>query len=76
MTAEKFEQSLNDFNAIETPTAEELQTILINFLNFLEEKCQNEKIDAILEKVEARIESDKFGIIPFLVNFIKLKRQN
>lgn len=76
MTDQQFNESLQSFQTIEVPDAEQVQSILIDFLNFLEEKCQNEKIDAILENIESRIEDDRFGVIPFLVNFIKLKRQS
>lgn len=76
MTDQQFNLSLMNFQTIEVPDAEQVQSILIDFLNFLEEKCQNEKIDAILENIEQRIEDDRFGVIPFLVNFIKLKRQS
>lgn len=76
MTEQEFNLSLESFQTIEVPDAEQVQSILIDFLNFLEEKCQNEKIDAILENIESRIEDDRFGVIPFLVNFIKLKRQS
>lgn len=76
MTDQKFDAVLTDFKAIETPTAEDVQKILIDFLNFLEEKCQNEKLDAILENIESRIEDDRFGVIPFIINFIKLKRNS
>ncbi len=75
MTEQEFNLSLESFQTIEVPDAEQVQSILIDFLNFLEEKCHNEKIDAILENIEDRIETDRFGVIPFLVNFIKLKRQ-
>ncbi len=76
MTEQEFNLSLESFQTIEVPDAEQVQSILIDFLNFLEEKCHNEKIDAILENIEDRIETDRFGVIPFLVNFIKLKRQS
>ncbi len=76
MTEQEFNLSLESFQTIEVPDAEQVQSILIDFLNFLEEKCHNEKIDAILENIESRIEDDRFGVIPFLVNFIKLKRQS
>lgn len=76
MTDQQFNESLQSFQTIEVPDADQVQSILIDFLNFLEEKCQNEKIDAILENIESRIEDDRFGVIPFLVNFIKLKRQS
>ncbi len=61
---------------IETPSAEEIQEILVKFLDFLEAKCKNEKIDKILEDIEQRVIDDRFGVLPFLLNFIKLKRAN
>jgi hypothetical protein len=76
MSDQEFNLSLESFQTIEVPDAGQVQSILIDFLNFLEEKCQNEKIDAILENIEDRIETDRFGVIPFLINFIKLKRQS
>ena len=76
MTDQQFTEVLNDFKAIETPTADEIQAILTAFLEFLIAKCENEKIDAILENIKDRVEDDRFGVIPFLINFIKLKRQS
>ena len=74
MTDIQFNEAMVSFQQIETPTAEQVQEILIKFLDFLEAKCQNEKLDKILEDIEQRVIDDKFGIIPFLLNFIKLKR--
>ena len=76
MTDNQFNEAMLGFQQIETPSAEEIQEILVKFLDFLIAKCENEKIDKILEDIEQRVEDDKFGIIPFLLNFIKLKRAN
>jgi RNA binding exosome subunit len=76
MTEKDFDNALFDFQKIETPTAEDIKTILNNFLEFLIAKCKNEKIDEILETIQDKVEDDKFGLIPFLINFIKLKRQS
>lgn len=74
MTDIQFNEAMVSFQQIETPTAEQVQEILIKFLDFLEAKCQNEKLDKILEDIEQRVIDDKFGIFPFLLNFMKLKR--
>ena len=76
MTDNQFNEAMSGFQQIETPSAEEIQEILVKFLNFLEAKCENEKIDKILEDIEQRVIDDRFGVLPFLLNFIKLKRVN
>ena len=74
MTDNQFNEAMSGFQQIETPSAEEIQEILVKFLDFLEAKCKNEKIDKILEDIEQRVIDDRFGVLPFLLNFIKLKR--
>ena len=76
MTDIQFNEAMSGFQQIETPSAEEIQEILVKFLDFLEAKCKNEKIDKILEDIEQRVIDDRFGVLPFLINFIKLKRAN
>ena len=76
MTDNQFNEAMSGFQQIETPSAEEIQEILVKFLVFLEAKCKNEKIDKILEDIEQRVIDDRFGVLPFLLNFIKLKRVN
>lgn len=75
MTEQQFNEELDDFQSLEVPQPEEIQQIIISFLDFLEEKCRDEKIDGIRENIEERIKDDKFGVIPFIINFIKLKRK-
>lgn len=74
MTDVQFNEAMSSFQQIDTPSAEDVQDILVKFLDFLEAKCQNEKIDKILEEIEQRVIEDRFGVLPFLINFIKLKR--
>lgn len=74
MTDVQFNEAMSSFQQIDTPSAEDVQAILVKFLDFLEAKCQNEKIDKILEEIEQRVIEDRFGVLPFLINFIKLKR--
>ena len=76
MTDNQFNEAMSGFQQIETPSAEEIQEILVKFLDFLEAKWENEKIDKILEENEQRVIDDRFGVLPFLLNFIKLKRAN
>ena len=47
MTDNQFNEAMSGFQQIETPSAEEIQEILVKFLDFLEAKCKNEKIDNI-----------------------------
>lgn len=74
MTAEQFNTELEKFKAIEIPEPEQIQSFLISVLDFLEEKCQNIKVDSVLEDIESRIKEDRYGVLKFLVDFIKLKR--
>ena len=74
MQKTELDLKLAAFESLQEVTPEQLQEIIIDFLNYLEGIIKNEKIDAILEKIEDRVESDKLGILAFVVNFIKVKR--
>jgi len=74
MQKTELDEKLAAFEALPEVTPEQLQEIIIDFLNYLEGIVKNDKIDAILNKIEERVENDKFGVLAFLFNFIKVKR--
>ena len=58
---------------VETLTAEQAQTAIIAFLDFLEERIDNDKIDEFLQKIETRISEDKFGLFRAIFGAVKAK---
>jgi hypothetical protein len=74
MQRQQLNEKLDALATMPEVTPEQLQEIIIDFLNHLQEIIKNDKIDAILENIEDRVEDDKFGVLAFIVNFIKVKR--
>ena len=71
----EFNAKLDALAQLPEVTPEQIQEIVIDFINHLQEIIKNDKIDAILQDIEERVESDKFGVLAFIANFIKIKRQ-
>jgi len=75
MTKEDLDLKLAALETLPEVTPEQLQDIIVAFLDYLQTIIKNDKIDEILENIENRVENDRFGVLAFIVNFIKLKRQ-
>ncbi len=75
MTKEQLDFKLAELETLPEVTPEQLQDIIVAFIDYLQTIIKNDKIDEILENIENRVENDRFGVLAFIVNFIKLKRQ-
>lgn len=75
MTKEQLDLKLAELETLPEVTPDQLQDIIVAFIDYLQTIIKNDKIDEILENIENRVENDRFGVLAFIVNFIKLKRQ-
>lgn len=71
MLREELDQQLDLIESAETITADEAKEAILKFLEFLESKIDNEKIDDFLNKIEAKIQEDRFGIFSAVFGSIK-----
>lgn len=71
MLREELDQQLDLIESAETITADEAKEAILKFLEFLESKIDNEKIDDFLNKIEEKIEEDHFGIFSAVFGSIK-----
>lgn len=71
MTREEFDAKLTAFETKIDLEPDDIKNIILDFINFLQDIIKSEKVDEFLEKIEDRIEEDKFGLFAALIAAIK-----